>query len=374
MIEGLDRLEFRGTTLSLQRAWPRSCDHLHLEYQDQAGRLTAAQWHRDPAELERIARQTARACPDRPGSIEGGVYFHDAGGDRRLALRPLLDLPGATLLSHRPERRAVVRLAGAGGTARYAKAHKPGAEATSVEAVAGIRARRPPFALAEVLEHDAARGLVIWSELPGRSLHELLGDQRLVPGAAEAGAILAFLHGGVAPVSMPAHGPEAEAQLLEKCLADLTVFAPEAAATVRPRLPAVLAALRASCGISRPLHRDFYDKQVLITDSGPPTAGLLDLDTGATGEPALDVANFLAHLDLRVLQGRCPAGLASAAAGAFLDGYGRPPAAARIDAYRAAARLRLSCLYAFRPRWRHVVQGLTAVIPGPRPPAGSRGH
>ena len=89
------------------------------------------------------------------------------------------------------------------------------------------------------------------------------------------------------------------------------------------------------------------------------TVGMLDLDTMAAGEPALDVANMLVHFELRALQGQCAPQPASRAAAAFLEGY-EPGAdvAARIDAYRNATRLRLACLYALRPPWRHLAPKL----------------
>ncbi len=101
------------------------------------------------------------------------------------------------------------------------------------------------------------------------------------------------------------------------------------------------------------LHRDFYDKHVFVSESG---AGLLALDTVAIGEPALDLANMIVHLELRALQGRGTSWLAGRAAGAFLNGYDPEPAVeVRLAAYRDAAWLRLACVYAYRPAWRDLV-------------------
>ncbi len=49
------------------------------------------------------------------------------------------------------------------------------------------------------------------------------------------------------------------------------------------------------------LHRDFFDKQVVVDADGRP--GLLDFDTLAAGEAAVDVANMLVHLELRRCSG-----------------------------------------------------------------------
>ena len=50
---------------------------------------------------------------------------------------------------------------------------------------------------------------------------------------------------------------------------------------------------------SRPVHRDFYHDQILVTERG---LSVLDFDDATMSEPAVDVANFLAHLRLLSLQ------------------------------------------------------------------------
>jgi aminoglycoside phosphotransferase (APT) family kinase protein len=85
-----------------------------------------------------------------------------------------------------------------------------------------------------------------------------------------------------------------------------------------------------------------------VDDDG--VVGVLDLDLAATGEPALDLANLLVHLELRSLQGLCPGARARACAGAVVDGY--DPGLdtwRRVSAYALTTRLRLAAVYAFRP-------------------------
>jgi len=83
----------------------------------------------------------------------------------------------------------------------------------------------------------------------------------------------------------------------------------------------------------------------------------------ATGEPSLDVANMLVHLQLRAMQQRCSPDAAAQAAAAFLEAY-RPDGNGqqRLEAYQDATRLRLACLYTWRPRWRHLGPGLVESI------------
>jgi aminoglycoside phosphotransferase (APT) family kinase protein len=95
-----------------------------------------------------------------------------------------------------------------------------------------------------------------------------------------------------------------------------------------------------------PCHRDLHDKQVIAHPAG--AVGLLDLDTLCVADPALDLGNLLAHLHLRALQGHCAPGTAARCADALLGAMSLPIGPA-VDAYRAAALLRLAAVYTFRP-------------------------
>lgn len=102
--------------------------------------------------------------------------------------------------------------------------------------------------------------------------------------------------------------------------------------------------------IYRTAHRDFYDKQVLSGNAG---TFLLDCDTLAMADPALDYANFIAHLLWRQYQHPEHAPSISRGIEYFISAY-------RIDQnsfqHRAswwlnASLLRLACIYSWRPRW-----------------------
>jgi aminoglycoside phosphotransferase (APT) family kinase protein len=128
-------------------------------------------------------------------------------------------------------------------------------------------------------------------------------------------------------------------------------------------LPEVCAALVDGVpGAVATIHRDLHDKQVLVDGD---RVALLDCDTIAQGEAALDLANLLTHLELRVLQGHAPARAAAAARKALLAAY--EPADGvqrRLPAYTAAAWLRLACVYAFRPCRRGLVEDLLDRVHG----------
>jgi len=108
-----------------------------------------------------------------------------------------------------------------------------------------------------------------------------------------------------------------------------------------------------------PAHRDLYDKQVLF---GARDATLIDLDTACMAEPELDVANFVAHLALRRLQLRLRTARDEAVLrAALIDGYAERVAApepTKLGFYEVCSLARLSCVYAFRPRWPGLSEAL----------------
>ena len=71
-----------------------------------------------------------------------------------------------------------------------------------------------------------------------------------------------------------------------------------------------------TCGI----HRDFYPDQVMIDGT---RVWLLDLDLYANGDPAIDMGNFLAHLDEYALRRNWGCAALAPQAEAFLAGYSR---------------------------------------------------
>ncbi|HEU4436262.1 MAG TPA: phosphotransferase, partial [candidate division Zixibacteria bacterium] len=104
------------------------------------------------------------------------------------------------------------------------------------------------------------------------------------------------------------------------------------------------------------VHRDFYDKQLLV---GANRITLLDTDTLALGDPAVDVGNFLAHLVLRGKQNALSEKTTGEARANFLEAYRSGQQVGMSEAFQkrtvwweAATLLRLACLYSLRPRWK----------------------
>jgi hypothetical protein len=104
-------------------------------------------------------------------------------------------------------------------------------------------------------------------------------------------------------------------------------------------------------------HGDLHDKQIFAGGSDAPL-GLLDFDEAARAEAAVDLANLAVHLDLRLRQGRLTAARYQTALGQVIaTAQELRVTPARFDAYASATRLRLGCLYSFRPPWGALAEG-----------------
>jgi len=196
------------------------------------------------------------------------------------------------------------------------------------------------------LVHLADWNMLVQEQAPGRTLYEMLREgaaqDHHIDAAARASALL---HGSsLRPEAV--HAVPEELGLIEQSYQSLV-----ANGLAGPRFETVLAAVR---DFARdlppaplvPVHRDFYDKQLLI--DGPRTA-LIDWDTLALGHPEIDAANFVTHLRLRALEGIGAAEAASRWGCRFLERYPRTLEPRWLRFFAAAAWYRLACKYSVRP-------------------------
>ena len=182
------------------------------------------------------------------------------------------------------------------------------------------------------------------------TLHDLLAEPGSYVRALghAVGEALARLHAVRVPDDLPAHDLAAEVAVTERWLA-------LAAEHAEPPLDlrAALRGVRRRVAEHTPggrvvLHRDLHDKQLLVDERGD--VGVLDLDLLAAGDPALDLANLLVHLELRARQGLLTGVAARAAADAVVAGYAPDDAVrAALPLHARLTRLRLAGVYAFRP-------------------------
>lgn len=335
--------------LQLRKAEPRSDGALSLEVSADDGRTCAAQWHTDPRESAQLADAVRSRFGDHSVRLaaRGRLVVQYQGADRTLLpLHEIVARPGAVLVTHRPERRAVVRLGGH----RYARVVRPGHTSTIVSPLTEVRpqALRVPV----VLHADDRKGVVTISEISGRTLRERLADlslsdEELATDGKQVGAAVRALHGHRARVSRLVHDGTAEMAAAQRWLTAAAAFGLLEPTAWREREEQVARLLADAPRELALLHRDLHDTQIVLQDGEP--VALLDLDHATYGDPALDLANLLVHIDLRGRQGLCTERRARMCATAVVEGYSPDISLLRrLPAYAASTRLRLAGVYSFR--------------------------
>ncbi|WP_210397889.1 phosphotransferase family protein [Motiliproteus sediminis] len=307
-----------------------------------------------------------------------GLVLREPGIDHRLPLLGVINRPDqaepllasllgtpvrvltARLLAHRLGRRAVVRLRYlSGGSTQpqsmIIKCYK-GRSQRQLEVQRWLQALAPTptggdprLRMVRPLACDGEHSVLLMEDVDGQPLDRLRGPA-LAAGVRDAGALLRRLQQST--LALPQlHRAEDELALLQRWVPLTRALFPALAAPLERvwgrvergllRLPAAQPVL---------CHRDYYDKQFIVSESH---TVLLDLDTLCRADPALDIGNFLAHMQLLELQRR---GNAAPLWRAFHAGYGleRRADPAAVTLYRMASLLRLACIHAFWSRWKHL--------------------
>ena len=349
-------VEHDGRLLTVRRAWADDGRGMPLELEDGS------------AGSGRAGLRAARLDP-----ATGQVTLLEPGTDPRLPAlaRVLAQHPSGTVVSHRPGKRAVVRLEGGGGGevgeggARYVKIVRPGRAARLLDAIGRSAAFDGPFRTARVL--DADDDTVTFAALAGHLLHDGLPTadgiwRRAWRETLEAWAA-AVQSSRNRLGTMAVHGPSAEAEVLEAWGERADAVDP-AGAGVRGRATALARRELLRLGeVEQPalIHRDLHDKQVLWDPCAGPA--LLDVDTATAGDPALDAANLRAHATWRELQGIWTEEQA-AVVREEIDRAGarRGICPETLASYESGTIARIACVYAFRPRWRAAARALAASL------------
>jgi aminoglycoside phosphotransferase (APT) family kinase protein len=240
--------------------------------------------------------------------------------------RPI-EVVEADLVRHKPGRRCllrfVVRVGPDGGNRRetfYGKAFASGRGAqvyARLRAVAAATPCGPDVAIPEPIGYVAPLKLLVQRAVPGEPAHPSLlsGDEPLAVRIADA---LHALHSS-SVVLERRHGLDDELAPLAGRVERVAESGSPLAGRARRCLElAQLRAERPRPWRWRPVHRDFYHDQVLVGGHG---LSILDWDDAAMSEPAVDVANFLAHLRLLALQRTGGAAALADVSAAFAERY-----------------------------------------------------
>lgn len=318
----------------------------------------------------------------RAAHLRHGIFEPVPEKDPRL---PALakEAPKGEVVAHRAHKRAVVHAG-----SRYIKVFRPGPAETAARNHTLATAPLTSGCITAPLLLESRRSVVVFSSIPGRSYYELGQDHATVTDASFARmwrewslawlqtvdvANSADFRSSVA--GLPLHPPAAEVANLRRWI-DLWLLqsegVPEAAAA---RTGLVAQAENAITGLmaTRPdpfrwAHGDLHDKQ-LLGRGGSGTPGLLDFDEACQAEPALDLANLAVNLELRLCQKLLTTRRYAIAHGEIMAvAEELHVAPERFAAYCACARLRMACLYSFRPPWgARATRYLVKPFPSPSP-------
>jgi len=272
--------------------------------------------------------------------------------------RHLWDTP-LRCLAYKPERRYVAGLvAGEEDGAVLRVYAEPEYESALLAASA--------FASRELLRTPRRLGrskrfrIIVQEWLPGCPLSEALGDAELPLRTVEqVGAALAELH-QQNPKNLPIRSSAEEEEALVAVAKGIGEVCPHLAERARALAEWLAVRLVRVSHTTRPIHGDFYAEQVLLADE---RVAILDLDQAARWDPALDLGNFVAHLERDALCGRLLPDRVEPATTAFLDGYrrvGRQPNLDRVLRCTVAGLLRLAA-EPFRhrePDWRENTEAI----------------
>ena len=202
--------------------------------------------------------------------------------------------------------------------------------------------------------YDFVNGIFIMESIKGSSLHDLLAENEFSGACESAGKLIKQLHSRN-HFGLPSYSQVNELEGLAKNSRIFSAIFPEWSAKLLNVQELLIAKIDVAKNYSDSgiIHRDFYDKQVLYST---PRVSLIDCENLYLGDPAIDYGNFLAHLELRKLQEPALSRNIKAGESSFIDSYGSPAGnfAQRSEWWKAAALIRLSILYALRPRWNSI--------------------
>jgi len=264
------------------------------------------------------------------------------------------------VLAWRPGRR-IVLIDRRNGRPRVLKGYRKARSARparTYEALEAALGPRPEVRVPRLVEHSEPRARLEFEYVEGGPLRIQHVDE---DSFGAVGRFLADLSRLPAEKLKP-FGPAQELEVLDAMRQRVTSvrLEPEGWAEARTILTAAFADSPATELL--PGHRDLHDGQL---SSHERRVALLDFDLACLAEPALDLGNLSAHMQLRVLQGLGGASQRGAdlCAKALVEGRGLPGTPeflARLRLYQASTFLRLALLYSIRPRWARLTPTLIA--------------
>jgi aminoglycoside phosphotransferase (APT) family kinase protein len=295
-----------------------------------------------------------RKTVDRYG-IPGRIIFEDEGiliwvfpndsklkalralGDnkkQRKLLKELLpdrpDLwPGALkMLNYKPERRFVAVLQTRSGPQAVVRFYNSGDYHKALTIAKAFRSL-PNLSIPKKIGSSDVHKVLVFEWLEGQVLSDVLsGDYEVAVRAIyNTGVALAGFH--LQEVGhLPGHVKTEKAEKLQGLADSMKLILPHL--STRALAAASHLASKFSFDIEKkPIHGDFYAKQVLVNNNKQ--TSFIDLDEVTLGDPRVDLGLFIAYLRYMVLSGRLAENRLAIFTQSFLDGYRRTIGKEQLD-------------------------------------------
>jgi len=192
-----------------------------------------------------------------------------------------------------------------------------------------------PIAVPTPYAYEPSNGILLQERVPGQSCCALQASQDHETKPAEIGRALACLHRQRGVPGIVRTISDHIEELIRPHPTELIAAYPEYRDLIVSSVAMFCELISMETFDPVPLHRDFQLRQLF---HGKGRVWVVDWDTFALGDPAFDVAYFLAYLKTHF---RDSTGLRSA----FLNGYGTSPRpdASMLDKYEAFNFLRRAC-------------------------------
>ena len=257
--------------------------------------------------------------------LKAMVFLDDNEKQKELLSKLLPDRPDLwngtfQMLNYKPERRFVAMLQTKSDPQAVVRFYKPSDYHKSIIIAKAFHSASHLRIPRKIGCSDHHRVLVFeWLE--GQVLSNILnGNYEIAVRAIyDTGIALAEFHlQGVADRAIPWHTETEKAENL-LALADSIKFLLPHLSTRVLELAHHLASSFSFESIRRPIHGDFYAKQVLVNDDKQ--VSFIDLDEAKIGDPRVDLGLFIAHLRYMVLSGRLVESRLPILTEAFLSGY-----------------------------------------------------
>ncbi len=221
-------------------------------------------------------------------------------------------------LRYNPERRHVARLDRPFGPRAVLKFYRPRAFPIASTCTTQI-ASRGELHIPACIGSSAGQGLLAFQWINGAVLSHLLyeGSHGAVGAATLAGGALTEIHRQEGR-GMTFRSRYAEATKLYQIAGGIAILAPHLAEWAE-RLASRLAGwLLSEPEIRKPVHGDFYAKQILVNND---RVHVIDFDEACLGDPRADLGLFIAHLERDLIGDRLLHQLLNPVSEALVQGY-----------------------------------------------------